>query len=275
MTETFMQKLDARFSEGKFVCVGLDPDLNKIPTSHNRKYKFIEDSIFEFNKAIIDTTADYACAFKPNSAFYEAYGEDGYRMLKRTARYLHEAYPAIPTILDAKRADISNTNERYATAIFDELGFEGLTVHPYLGHEAVQPFLDRKDKGIFVLVKTSNDGSGEFQDLIVGNEVLYEHVARSVALGWNQNLNCGVVVGATHPEEIAKVRAVVGDMPILIPGIGAQGGDAAAAFKAARNSKGGGVLIAASRSIMYALDGPDFAEAARAAVEKLSAEVVL
>lgn len=275
MNGSFMAKLEARFSEGKFVCVGLDPDINKTPRDHNRKHKKVEDAVFEFNKEIIDATAEQVCAFKPNSAFYEAYGEDGWRALKRTAAYLAERYPDIPTILDAKRADIGHTNDRYAVAIFDELGFGALTVHPYLGQEALELFLERKDRGIFVLVRTSNPGSGEFQDLIVGNEMLYERVARSVATGWNQNWNCGVVVGATYPQELAKVRSIVGEMPILVPGVGAQGGDAGAAFKAAKNKRGGGVLIAASRSVIYAEDGPDFAAAARKAVENLSREIVV
>jgi orotidine-5'-phosphate decarboxylase len=270
MGGTFFTKLAERWAEGKFLCVGLDPDIQKMPKSLTTEHGSIEDAIVAFNKGIIDATADVACAMKPNSAFYEAYGEEGLRALKKTAAYLAENYPELPTILDAKRADIGNTNEKYAEAVFDELGFGGVTIHPYLGRTAIQPFLDRKDRGIFILVKTSNEGSAEFQDLLVGNETLYERISRAVSDSWNQNWNCGVVVGATYPEELSKVRTIVGDMPILVPGIGAQGGDAKTAFNAAKNKNGTGVLIAVSRSIIYASDGPDFAEAARREAEKIS-----
>ena len=273
MDGSFIKKLKARWAEGKYVCVGLDPDLEKLPGSLTREHESVEDAIVAFNKAIIDATAPLACAVKPNSACYEAYVEEGVRALKKTAAYLAEAYPEIPTILDAKRADIGNSNEKYAEATFDELGFGAITIHPYLGRTAVQPFLDRKEKGVFLLVKTSNEGSAEFQDLPVGNEMLYERVARAVAQAWNQNWNCGVVVGATYPEELSRVRAVVGEMPILVPGIGAQGGDAKTAFAAAKNKAGTGVLIAVSRAVIYASSGPDFADAARRAVQAYTDEL--
>lgn len=268
---TFIELLNKKWNERKFVCVNLDPLLEKLPDSV--RGASTEESIFSFNKTIIDATHDLVCAYKPNSAFYEAYGEEGMRALKRTAHYLNKTYPDIPTILDAKRADIGSTNEMYAEAVFDEFGFDAITIHPYLGREAVQPFLDRKEKGIIVLVKTSNKGSGEFQNLNVNGEKLYEHVARNVAEQWNTNGNCAVVVGATYPEELAQVRKIIGDMPILVPGVGAQGGSAKESFAMGKNKNNAGVIIAVGRSVIYASSGTDFASAARREIENISKEI--
>lgn len=269
---TFIERLQKKWAEKKFVCVNLDPDITKIPEAIKKDVS-VEEAIVSFNTSIIDATGDLVCAYKPNSAFYEAYGEEGLRALKRTSSHINERYPDVPTILDAKRADIGNTNEMYVKSIFDDMGFGAVTVHPYLGREALEPFLDRKDKGIFILVKTSSPGSDEFQNMNVNGEKLYEHVARNVAEEWNRNGNCGVVVGAPYPEELAHVRKIVNDMPILIPGVGAQGGDAKESFTRGKNKEGTGVLIAAGRSIIYASHGADFAEAARKEVEKLSADI--
>lgn len=272
-------KLEERWKAGRFACVGLDSDLGKLPLSVTREHESAEDALFVFNRAIIDATAGFSCAFKPNSAFYEAEGEAGYRALKRTAAYLKDEYPDIPVILDAKRADIGNTNEAYARGIFDDLLMDAVTVHPYLGAEALRPFLDRKDKGIFVLVKTSNPGSGEFQDLPVGGlsaqagEKLYEKVARQVAGSWNGNGNCGAVVGATYPAELAAARAILGEMPILVPGVGKQGGSAAEAVAAGRAKGSPGLVISSSRGILYASSGEDFAEAAGREAQALSREI--
>ncbi len=274
---SFMEKLENRWSRAGFLCVGLDLNLSLIPEVLKKENTSLEDIFFTFNREIIDATADLVCAYKPNSAFYEAEGEAGMRALTRTVLYIKETYPDIPVVLDAKRADIGNTNEGYVRAFFDELGADAVTVHPYLGREALEPFLERKDKGIFVLARTSNPGAGEFQDLPVGaaGESLYKAVARSVADSWNGRGNCGLVVGATYPEELALVRAIVGDMPILIPGIGAQGGDVAKTVQAGKNSKGKGMLISSSRAIIYASSGADFADAARKASEKLKGEIEL
>jgi orotidine-5'-phosphate decarboxylase len=272
--DTFITKLEQCWQLGKFVCVGLDPEYDRLPESL-KVSRSIEDTLFVFAHDIIDATHDLVCAYKPNSAFYEALGNQGLQALTRTVRYLKECYPHIPIILDAKRADIGNTNLGYVTAAFDLLGVDAITVHPYLGKEALLPFLARKDKGILVLAKTSNPGSGEFQDLLVGEarEPLYQVVARSVAENWNTNRNCGLVVGATYPHELQRVRQIVGDMPLLIPGIGAQGGDVAATVKAGRDSRGWGMIINSSRSIIYASKCEDFAQAARKAVLELSAEI--
>ena len=254
----------------KLVCVGLDSDIAKLPEAVKAEYSSPEEALFVFNRSIIEATADLVSAFKLNAAFYEAEGEAGYRALKRTAGYLKEQYPEIPVIFDAKRADIGNTNEAYARAIFDDLLMDAVTVHPYLGKEALAPFLARKDKGIFVLVRTSNPGAGEFQDLVVDGLPLYQKVARNVAEGWNGNGNCGVVVGATYPEELKAVREIVGNMPILVPGIGAQGGDIAKTVSAGKGKSSFGLVINSSRGIIYASQGADYADAARKATEALS-----
>jgi orotidine-5'-phosphate decarboxylase len=270
----FVAKLEQRWQDGKFVCIGLDPEYIRLPETVKAS-RSIEDAFFVFAHDIVDVTYDLVCAYKPNSAFYEALGDEGLRALIRTVHYIKACYSHIPIILDAKRADIGNTNLGYVASAFDVLGVDAITVHPYLGKEALVPFLERKGKGIIVLAKTSNPGSGEFQDLLVGEarEPLHQVVARSVAQSWNSNGNCGLVVGATYPTELQRVREIVGDMPLLIPGIGAQGGDVAATVNAGRDSRGWGMIVSASRSILYASNGEDFAQAARKAALELSAEI--
>lgn len=272
MKRNFMALLRAQWDNGNFVCVGLDPDLTKIPKCVHMQT--IENTIVEFNRAIVRATKDLACAYKPNIAFYEAHGSEGLGALRRTIMYINTNAPHTPVILDAKRADIGNTNAGYVEAAFDLLEADAITVHPYLGAEALQPFLDCEDKGIIVLCRTSNNGAGEFQDRYISvlpgcNMPLYEFVSRQVAIEWNKNGNCLLVVGATYPEELAQVRKIVGDMPILIPGIGAQGGDVKKTVLAGRDSRGQGMIINSSRGIIYASSGPDFAEAARAETLKL------
>jgi len=239
----FQEKLDAIIKKNNsLVCVGLD------------------QGEWEFNQKIIDQTHDLVCAYKPNFAFYEALGTRGWENLKKTIEYLRTFHPGVVTIADAKRADIGNTNNGYVTAIFDELKFDAVTVNPYFGREALQPFLDQKDKGIIILCKTSNPGSGEFQDFV------WEKVATNVAKNWNKNNNCLLVVGATYPEELKKVRQIVGDMTLLVPGIGAQGGDIEKTVKAGLNAKKAGMIINSSRGIIFAKDP-------RAEAEKLRDEI--
>src|SRR5450759_2426143 len=271
---TFITKLESCWQRDNFVCVGLDSDYEQLPDVI-KAGRSVEDALFHFNREIIDATHDLVCAYKPNAAFYEAQGEAGLRALVDTVRHIREMYTQIPVILDAKRADIGSTNLGYAQSAFDYLGVDAITVHPYLGREALAPFLARKEKGIIVLVKTSNPGAGEFQDLPAGpqQEPLYMVVARHVAQDWNSNGNCAIVVGATYPDELRRARALVGDMTILIPGIGAQGGEVAATVKAGQDSRGWGMIINASRSIIFASRGGDFAEAARKATEQLQAEI--
>jgi orotidine-5'-phosphate decarboxylase len=256
----FIDLLKARWSDGHFLCVGLDTDYAKLPEEF-RKYS-IADAIFKFNQAIVRATAEYCCAFKPNAAFYEGYGLEGLEALIRTNEYIGENYPAIPVIFDAKRGDIGNTNQGYLKAAFDVFKAQAITLHPYLGKEALQPFLDAKDCGVFVLCHTSNPGAGEFQELKVDGRELYQVVAGKVSSQWNYNQNCGLVVGATYPKQLAEVRKIAGDIPILIPGIGAQGGDLVETVTNGLNEAGAGIIINASRSIIYASRESDFDRAA-------------
>ena len=285
----FRQMLEVKWEEGKFVCVGLDSEPDKIPESLqllSPRWNAIH-LIAAFNRLIVEATKDLVCAYKPNIAFYEAHGDAGWIALKETIAYIRENAPEVPVILDAKRADIGNTNKGYIKMAFDDLKADAITVHPYLGREALQPFLDMPDKGIIVLCRTSNPGAGEFQDLLVSiereegdflNQVrarifyrtyLSNHIAYQVSHHWNKNDNCALVVGATYPGELKVVRDIVGDMPILIPGIGAQGGDVEKTVSAGKDSRGKGMIINSSRGIIFASNGPDFAEAARRETIKL------
>ena len=234
------------------LCIGLDSDFAKIPK------RFYDEQFpqFEFNKWIIDQTHEYVSAYKPNLAFYEAQGMQGWHELKLTLDYLEEKHPDIFTIADAKRADIGSTNEGYVSAIFDRFGFDAVTLNPYLGGEALRPFLDRTDKTCIILCKTSNPGSGEFQDLSVGkkNESLWQVVAERVAKKWNKAGNCMLVVGATYPKELAVVRKIVGEMTILVPGVGTQGGDLQAVLTHGLTKNGQGLLINVGRSVIFAQD---------------------
>lgn len=274
---TFMEMLQAKWDEGKFVCVGLDSDLDspKFPARvpfHDWAYMHEELNQQQmrqlaFNCHIIDATKNLACAYKPNLAFYR--GESGKHVLRLTIQYIRGDVSDALAILDAKQADIGNTNDGYVEEDFDYYEASAVTVHPFLGMEAMRPFLNRADKGIIILCRTSNPGAGELQDLIVDGEPLYQRIARNVTGGWNYNGNCAVVVGATYPDELARVREIIGDMPILIPGVGAQGGDLEKTVLAGRNSRNQGMIINSSRGIIFASSGEDFAEAARTETQKL------
>lgn len=266
----FQQKLDIRMEKvNSLVCVGLDADYKKISAQEKTR----ELSQFAFNRAIIDETHPFVCAYKPNSAFYEAGGAEGIEELKKTCDYIHKQHPDIPIILDAKRADIGNTNEGYVTFAFDYLGADAITLHPYLGYEALKPFLDRSDCGCIILCKTSNPGAGEFQDLNVDGKPLYQIIAEQVIHKWNINGNCLLVVGATYPKELAEVRAIVGDMTLLVPGIGTQGGDVDKTVRAGVNSFCKGMIISSARNIIFASSGADFAKQAGIQARKLHDEI--
>jgi orotidine-5'-phosphate decarboxylase len=239
------------------LCVGLDPDPRRIPSAPHAE----ADPLYAFCMAIVEATADLVCAFKPNIAFFEACGPAGIATLQRL---IADMPHTVPVIVDAKRGDISSTAAAYAEAIFERLAADAVTLSPYLGGDAMQPFLDYADKGCFILCKTSNPGSGDIQDLqLASGEPLYLAVARQAQQVWNTNHNVGLVVGATYPAVLAEVRAASPDLPILVPGVGTQGGELAAAVRAAVDADNAGVLINASRSILYASGGNDFAEAAR------------
>ena len=252
----FIQKLEKIVQKNNsLVCVGLDSDFEKIPDRFKKGNPPAGGPQFAFNKWIIDQTSDLVCAYKPNSAFYEARGVKGIEELKMTFAYLRKKYPQIVTILDAKRADIGSTNIGYVKYAFDYLGADGITLHPYLGREALQPFLDRADKGCILLCRTSNPGAGEFQDLTVRKRYLYEQIALNVVKKWNQNQNCLLVVGATYPKELARIRKIVGNsLWFLVPGVGAQGAEVEATVKAGRNRNGTGMIVNSSRGIIFTED---------------------
>lgn len=245
------------------LCVGLDSNIHHLPK------QFRNDNLpqFHFNQWIIEQTHPYVLAYKPNMAFYESRGEQGLRELRLTIDYLRQHHPDIVTICDAKRGDIGSTNDAYAKAIFDELGFDAVTLHPYTGREALQPFLERTDKGCIILCRTSNPGAGELQDLVVDDKPLWLVIAEHVHRDWNANGNCMLVVGATYPDEMRRIRQTVGEMTFLVPGIGAQGGDVEATIRAGINSTGKGMIFNAARSIIFA-DSP--AQAARALCNEIN-----
>jgi orotidine-5'-phosphate decarboxylase len=249
----FKELVSAKWDEKKFLCVGLDSEFEKLP--EHLRLLGVREAMVSFNIAIVEATKDFAAAYKPNSAFYEAHGEDGWAALYATCEAIRSIAPDVPIILDAKRGDIGNTNEGYAKAAFDLLGADAITVQPYMGEEALSPFLARKDKGVIVLCRTSNGGSAEFQNLEVNGEHLYTYVARQVSEKWNKNGNCALVAGATYLQELAEIRAIARDIPILIPGVGAQNGDLEKAVQAGLTSDKRGIWINASRSIIFASSG--------------------
>ena len=276
MERNFFEMLKKRWEKGCFVCVGLDTDYPEMPEFIRRKCEAegINEAIFEFNRAIIDATHEFLCAYKPNIAFYEAEDIEGLLGLKRTIAYIQNSYPDIPIILDAKRADIGKTNKGYVKSAFSINQADAITVNPYFGEEALGPFLECKNKGIIVLCRTSNPGAKEFQDLIVKLEVgeapLYQVVAYNVNKSWNKNGNCCLVVGATYPGELAEVRKIAPKMTILIPGIGKQGGDIQKTVKAGINEDGQGIIVNSARGIIFASKGENFAEAAKREAYKLN-----
>ncbi|MBO9538190.1 orotidine-5'-phosphate decarboxylase [Herbaspirillum sp.] len=257
---TFIDKLNGAWkSRNSLLCVGLDPDVKKLPEALRGK----SDAIYEFCRAIVDATADAACAFKPQIAYFAALGAED--QLERICSYIRRHYPDIPLVLDAKRGDIGATAEQYAREAFERYNADVVTVSPYMGWDSVAPYLEWKDRGVIVLCRTSNAGGSDLQFLEIDGKPLYQHVARLVAEKWNTNGQCGLVVGATFPQELAQVRAIIGDMPLLVPGVGAQGGDVEATVKAGRTEAGTGMMINSSRAILYAKQeaGEDFTAAAR------------
>jgi orotidine-5'-phosphate decarboxylase len=255
----FSQKLAAAWTaHDSLLCVGLDPDLSKFP-EHLRDQP---DAVFTFCREIVAATADLACAFKPQIAYFAALRAED--QLEALIDYIHEEYPAVPVILDAKRGDIGATATQYAREAFERYKADALTVNPYMGFDSVEPYLEWKDRGLIVLCRTSNPGGSDLQNLDVGKgRKLYQHVAELVATKWNPNGQAALVVGATFPQELADVRSIVGDLPLLVPGIGAQGGDVEATVKAGRTAAGQGLMISSSRAILYAGKDEEFALAAR------------
>ena len=250
-----IDKYNARADHiNSLLCIGLDTNIARLPRELREGD---ETPQLTFNRRIIEQTHSYAAAYKLNIAFYEAQGAAGWHELELTMRYLRSEYPDIYTICDAKRADIGSTNEAYATAIFDRLGFDAITLHPYVGSEGLAPFLERTNKGCIVLCRTSNVGASELQDLIIADakeRPLWQVVAQTVHSRWNKNGNCMLVVGATYPNEMRQVRELVGDMPLLVPGIGVQGGNVELTMRAGLNADGKGLIINSSRGIIFSDD---------------------
>lgn len=262
------EKLAAATTQNNsLLCVGLDTDLIRLP-------KFLMEASrnpqLDFNKAIIDATKDLVCAYKLNMAFYEVCEVSGLEALKKTIQYIpHNIF----IILDGKRNDIGNTAQKYANALFETLQADAVTINPYLGKDGVMPFLDYKDKCSFILCRTSNPSAGDFQDLKVSSTPVYQIVAQKIH-EWNTNKNCGAVVGATYPEELKTVRTILGeDIPILIPGIGKQGGDIGKTVRNGTNLKGDMAIINSSREILFAGQQQDFAEQSRIKAESVRNEI--
>jgi len=254
----FKDKLaKARDENDSLLCIGLDPDLSRIPP-HIAK---LEHPVFEFCKAIVDATYDLVCAYKPQIAYFAA--ESAESQLEHIIEYVNDNYPHIPVILDSKRGDIGATADKYAIEAFERYKADAVTVNPYMGFDTVEPFLRFKEKGVIVLCRTSNAGAGDIQDLEVAGRPLYHYVAEMAVSKWNVNDNCMLVVGATWPKQIEAVRSIVGDMELLVPGVGAQGGDVEALVNAGQTRIGDGMIINSSRAILYASNEPDFKENAR------------
>lgn len=248
----FLQRLNNIIKKNNsLLCIGLDPDLEKIPKNFLKK----KDSIFEFNKSIINATADIVCCYKPQFAFHASNGIRGIKALIQTIAYVHLKYPQIPVLLDAKRGDIGSTAIQYAREVFDIYSADAITVNSFLGLDSLEPFLEREDKGIVILTRTSNSGASDFQDLMINKTPLYMKIAKKV-VAWNKIYkNCLMVVGATWPEQLQKIREIAPEMFFLVPGIGAQGGDLKKTLKAGLRKDKSGLIISSSREIIFS-DNP-------------------
>ena len=268
MTTAFYHRLDIGWKANhSLLCVGLDPNKSALPPCLDNE----REPLFVFNREIIDATAASVCAYKPQIAYYAAHGAEG--ELEKTIHYIKDRYPNIPVILDAKRGDIGATAKMYAVEAFERYGADAVTVNPYMGGDTLEPFLDYQDKGVIILCRTSNPGSGDLQQLAANGKSIAHHVATQAAEVWNGNENIALVVGATYPEEIGAIRGLVGDMPLLIPGIGAQGGDLQAVLENGLTAAQQGLMINVSRSVINASRGSDFAEAAGKAAMDLTAQI--
>lgn len=264
----FIEQLERAWDgNNSLVCVGLDPEIERLPPHIAAS----ASPIFQFNKAIVDATADLVCAYKPQFAHYAAYEAED--QLERTIDYIHRTYPGIPVILDAKRGDVGNTAERYAIEAFERYHADAVTVNPYLGGDSLEPFLKYEDRGVIILCRTSNPGAGDLQDLDVGGRRVFHVVADLAARRWNTRGNCLLVVGATYPRELSEVREIVGNMPLLLPGVGAQGGDVTQAVQNGQTIAGTGLIVSSSRGILYASSSENFASAAREATQKLRVQI--
>lgn len=253
----FTDKLSDRTrAVDSMLCVGLDPDFARIP----EHLKGEEDPVWAFCRAIVDATAPFVCAFKPQIAYFAAMGAE--KTLERVIAYIHEKHPDIPVILDAKRGDIGSTARQYAKEAFVRYKADAVTVSPYMGYDTITPYLEYQDKGVIILCRTSNPGGADIEELVCDGEMIYERIARLASGPWNTTRQLGLVVGATQPAEIARVRKTAPSLPLLVPGIGAQGGDINAAVAAGLDAAGAGMIINSSRAIIFAGKDENFAQAA-------------
>jgi len=265
--ESFASRLAAQWrAANSLLCVGLDPDPTRFP-AHLRER---DDAIYAFCRAIVDATGDLVCAFKPQIAYFASGSAE--EQLAELIAYIKSTFPRVPVILDAKRGDIGATAEQYAREVFERYRADAVTLSPFMGHDSIEPFLAYEDRGAFLLCRTSNAGGDDLQMLEVGEGKLYEHVAR-LATRWSRNGQLGLVVGATFPAELARVRSIAGDLPMLVPGIGAQGGVVQASVEAGRTADGTGLVINSSRAILYAGHDEDFAAQARKVAQQTRDEI--
>jgi orotidine-5'-phosphate decarboxylase len=265
--DSFSDRLAAQWrASNSLLCVGLDPDPSRFPV-HLRER---DDAIYAFCRGIVDATADLVCAFKPQIAYFASSAAE--EQLAALIAYIKTTYPRVPVILDAKRGDIGATAEHYAREVFERYRADAVTLSPLMGYDSIEPFLAFADRGAFLLCRTSNPGGSDFQMLDVGGTKVYEHIA-GLATRWSRNGQLGLVVGATFPAELARVRSIVGEMPLLVPGVGAQGGDVRASVEAGQTTKGTGLVINSSRAILYAGDAEDFAVHARRMAERTRDEI--
>lgn len=268
----FREMLEQKWSQDRFVCVGLDSDYGRIPDSIKKLY--VRGNILAFNKAIVDATYGHVCAFKFNRAFYAKHGKQGLDALHKSIQYIKRVAADVPIIFDSKYEDVDNTNIHYVHEAFEFFQADAVTVSHYPGSEAYKPFLEQKDKGIIVVCYTTNKGAGEFQDLLLENSMpIYQYVAKTVAEKWNGNGNCAVVAGATYPIKLRAVRQIIDDMPILIPGIGSQGGDVKKTVTAGKDSRGKGIIINSSSGIIFASGENNFTLASQKETIKLSNKI--
>lgn len=262
---TFIEKLEKAIKKNNsLLCIGLDPEFKRLKDFSLQT----KDPVFEFNKKIIDATYDLVCCYKPQIAFYSALGVYGLKSLEKTIEYIQTNYSDIPVILDAKRGDIGSTATQYTLEAFEALKADAVTVNPYLGHDSIKPFLEYKNKGIIILCRTSNPSATDIQDLMVENQPLYITVAKKI-VSWNTNNNCLMVVGATYPEELKKIRDIAPDMFFLVPGIGAQGGDLEKTLQNGLRNDKSGLIISSSRGILFAGKGSGFEKKSRDEAIKL------
>ena len=270
----FVQTLESHWREKRFLCIGLDPHPDHFPLSLNLSRA--STAIFEFNRQIIGETVDLVCAYKPNLAFYESHGPGGLEALMKTIRLIKHLSPLTLVILDCKKGDIESTNRASARFAFTLLGADAVTVNPYLGYQSLTPFLEQKDKGVFVLAKTSNPASSEFQNLSLSKNhtPLFLHIAKTVSRSWNRLGNCGLVVGATYPQDLGRVRQIAPLLPLLVPGIGSQQGDLEQTVANARDKNNQGFIINSARQIIHASKEADFAKKARIKAQRLNRQII-